>query len=234
MRVRVVWKSKGLLSHGQGTEAEAPPRALVDLRAQVLWGVDDGPRSLAQSTAMLQVAADHGTTDIVVAPRASFEYPFDPSLIARRVEEIRAHWDGPVRIHTGCAFHFGLGNIRDALANPHKYTINGGNHLLVEFPDVMVPPASEDILNKVRAKGIVPIICHPERNPILQRSPERLQAWISMGCLLQVTARSISGHFGKTAQQCAWYLIRVGMVHVIASAAFDASHRPRVSMGRGD
>jgi protein-tyrosine phosphatase len=72
----------------------------------------------------------------------------------------------------------------------------------------------------------VPVISHPERNPILQRCPERLQAWISMGCVLQVTARSLSGHFGPIEQTYAWNLLGSGMVHAIASDALDAFRRP--------
>lgn len=207
-------------------EIEAPPQALVDTCAHILWGVDDGPGGIDQSIAMLKVAVAHGTTDIVAASRASLEYPFDPEVIAQRVAEIRSRCDGSIRIHTGCALHFGLGNIRDALTHPHKYAINGKTHLLVEFSDVVIPPATEDILDKFRAKGIVPVICHPERNPILQRWPERLQAWITQGCVLQVTARSLSGHFGPIEQRCAWDLLGAGMVHTIASDAHDALHRP--------
>jgi protein-tyrosine phosphatase len=207
-------------------EMEVPPQALIDTCAHILWGVDDGPSGIDQSIAMLKVAAEHGTTDIVAASRASFEYPFDPQVIAQRLDEIKARCDDSIRIHTGCALHFGLGNIRDALANPHKYAINGRNHLLVEFSDVVIPPATEDILDKFRAKGIVPVIGHPERNPILQRWPERLQAWITQGCVLQVTARSLSGHFGPIEQRCAWDLLGAGMVYAIASDAHDAFHRP--------
>ena len=226
MKVRVVWKPGGIRNGALDREMEAPPQALVDSCAHILWGVDDGPGGIDQSLAMLKVAAEHGTTDIVAAPRASLEYPFDPQVIAKRADEIRARCRGSIRIHTGCALHFGLGNIRDALANPQKYAINGRTHLLMEFSDVVIPPASEDILAKFRAKGIVPVISHPERNPILQRWPERLRAWISLGCVLQVTARSLSGHFGPIEQRCAWDLLAAGMVHSIASDAHDALHRP--------
>jgi protein-tyrosine phosphatase len=226
MKVRVIWKPAGRRKGSGEVETEVPPQALVDTCAHILWGVDDGPAGLDQSIAMLKVAVEHGTTDIVAASRANFEYPFDAAVIAQRVDEIRTHFDGALRIHTGCAFHFGLGNIRDALANPHKYAINRKTHLLVEFSDVVIPPATEDILEKFRAKGIVPVIGHPERNPILQRCPERLRAWISIGCVLQMTARSLSGHFGTIEQRYAWNLLGSGMVHSIASDAHDAFRRP--------
>ena len=168
---------------------------------------------------MLKAAAAHGTTDIVATPSASFEHPFDPAIVAQRLDELRARSDGSIRIHSGCDFHFGYGNIRDGLVNPRKYAINGLNHLLVEFPDTVIPPATDEILGKFRRENLVPIIAHPERNPILQQSIERLKTWIAMGCVLQVTARSLSGHFGKVEQQCAWDLVREGWVYVIASDA---------------
>lgn len=226
MKVHVVWKTGSIGNRARGAEMEPPPQALVDTCAHILWGVDDGPAGIEQSIAMLKVAVEHGTTDIVAASSASLEYPFEPQIIAQRMDGLTARCDGSIRIHSGCALHFGFGNIRDALASPQKYAINGRTHLLVEFSDVVIPPVTEEILEKFRVKGIVPIVVHPERNPILQRCPERLQTWISMGCSLQVTARSLSGHFGPIEQRCAWDLLGNGMVHAIASDAHDAFHRP--------
>ena len=226
MKVRVVWKSGSLLGRHHDGEADAPPQALVDLSSHILWGLDDGPVDLDSSVAMLRVAAEHGTTDIVATTRARFENQLAPQIIAQRLEELRARCDVLIRIHTGCDFHFGYANIRDALANPHKYTINGLNHLSVEFADHSIPPGTEEILASFRKEGLVPIISHPERHPILQHSIERLKSWISRDCVLQVTARSLSGYFGKVEQQCAWNLLREGMVYVIASDARDVLHNP--------
>src|SRR5512141_118009 len=104
---------------------------LVDLRAHILWGLDEGPVDVDQSLAMLRVAAEHGTTDIVATPRVSFERPFDPEIIAQRLRELRARYDGSEHIHTGCDFYFGFTNIRAALHNPRKYTINRQKYLML-------------------------------------------------------------------------------------------------------
>jgi protein-tyrosine phosphatase len=226
MKVRLVWKPGGLRDRHRNAEADAPPGGLVDVRSHILWGLGDGPPSLDQSITMLKLAAEHGTTDIVATPSASFECRFDSQIVDERLAEVRTRCDGFIRIHNGCDFHFSIGNIRDALANPQKYTINRMNFLLVEFSDVVIPPATEEILRKFLAKGITPVIGHPERNPILQRSTERLQAWISLGCVLQITARSLSGHFGKGEQRCAWDLLRQGMGYVIASDARGMIQNP--------
>ena len=124
MKVRIVWKPGGLTDRHRNADADTPPRALVDIRSHILRGLDDGPRNLDQSLAMLKLAAKQGTTDIVATPSASFECRFDPQIVAERLAEVRARCGDLIRIHSGSDFHFSFGNIRDALANPQKYTIN--------------------------------------------------------------------------------------------------------------
>jgi protein-tyrosine phosphatase len=72
----------------------------------------------------------------------------------------------------------------------------------------------------------VPVITHPERNPILRGSQQRLQKWIEMGCLLQVAAQSLTDRFGKAPRESAWALPRNSLVHFIASDAHDTEQRP--------
>ena len=166
-----------------------------------------------------------GTTDIVASPHANSEYHYDGKTVDERIEEL-AKLEKIPRIHRGCDFHLSLENIQDALRDHTKYTINGLNYMLVEFADAFIPPATEEILRQFVARGIVPIVTHPERNPILSRSMVRLEKWTTMGCLIQVTAQSLTDRFGKAAQEAAWGLLRKGLVHFIASDAHDTVHRP--------
>jgi protein-tyrosine phosphatase len=71
-----------------------------------------------------------------------------------------------------------------------------------------------------------PIIAHPERNPILQRKAPELRSWVEHGCLLQVTASSLFGRFGRRAETAAHDLVSRGLVHLLASDAHDCVHRP--------
>src|SRR5579862_2755979 len=203
MKVRIVWTHGGLFAPGPTPPPAVCPQAFVDIHSHVLWEMDDGSRSLDETMAMLQMAADNGTTDIVCTPHANFEYQYDPEIISERLELLRSQPNLPVRLHRGCDFHMSIGNIWDALETPEKYTINGLNYLLVEFADVLIPPSTEEVLRRFLERSIVPIVTHPERNRILQNSVERLQEWVSMGCLVQLTANSLTGGFGKVARRTA-------------------------------
>ena len=188
--------------------------------------MDDGSHDLAESLAMLKMAFEHGTSDIVATPHASFRYKFDSRLVAERLRELQEASGGLPKVHSGCDFHLSAANINDLLDNPRKYTINGLTYLMVEFPDMQISPATEQILQRFLDLEVIPVITHPERNPILQTAPERLRDWASMGCLVQITAQSLWDRFGKDAQESSWMLLRQGLVHVIASDAHDTVHRP--------
>ena len=237
MKVRVRWKRRG---SGAGEESEAAPQpllasagddpvpqAFVDIHSHILWGMDDGSKSIEESLAMLAIAAENGTTDIVATPHANSRYKFEPPVIAERIAALQQRLpEGLPRIHSGCDFHLNVPNVQDALLHPAKYTINGLSYLMVEFPDLMIPPTSEEILRRLVGAGITPVITHPERNIYLSRDLERLQSWCAMGCLLQITAQSVTDRFGQDAKKSAWTLLKMGMAHVIASDGHDPKNRP--------
>ena len=206
---------------------------MIDIHSHIIWGVDDGARNREDSIAMLRLAAETGTTDIVATPHCDRQYKFDPAVRDERIRELMDATGGVPRIHPGCDFRLSFDNIQIALQEPARFTINGLRYLLVEFEDVLIPPTTEEIFRRFMEREICPVITHPERNPILQGSFERLQSWKQMGCLLQVTAQCLTDRFGKAAQESAWELLRRGLVHVVASDGHDTGHRPpRLDLAR--
>lgn len=108
-------------------------------------------------------------------------------------------------------------------------TLNdGGRYLCLELPDTVIPPATEELVFQMTARGLTPILTHPERNPIFYRNPARLKRLLSLGCLAQITARSLTGGFGWGVRRFTKKLLREGLVHVMASDAHSAGHRPPV------
>jgi protein-tyrosine phosphatase len=199
---------------------------MIDIHSHILWGIDDGPNSLDDSLEMLQAAAAAGTTDIVATPHANSRYQFKPATIALRIKELRGSHSGLPRIHSGCDFHLSSLNIEDALLNTTKYTVNAGQYLLVELPEIFSHASITHILQRLLDEGMVPIVTHPERNSVLQRSLETLDRWIDLGCLIQITAQSLTGRFGKVAKRAAFSCLRTGRAHFVASDAHDVSDRP--------
>ena len=203
---------------------------MVDIHSHILWGLDDGAKSFEQSLEMLRISVESGVTDIVATPHSNAEYTYSPGLMRERVTQLREAGTSMPAIHTGCDFHLSFENVDHALREPAKYSIGGRQYILVECPNFRVGPETETVLGRLLDTGLIPVVTHPERNPVLQRDMERLSAWVNLGCLIQVTALSITGGFGRSAHTSAVQLLKRGIVHFVASDAHDPVHRtPRLT-----
>ncbi|HOL70193.1 MAG TPA: hypothetical protein PKW45_02010 [Bryobacteraceae bacterium] len=206
---------------------------MIDIHSHVLPGLDDGSPDLKESLRMLEIAAAAGTTDLVATPHANLQYGFDPSIVTRKLAELQASAPPTIRLHYGCDLHLTPDNVRDALANPERYTINHRRYLLVEFPDILIPKTTAGIFSSMLEAGIVPVITHPERNFLLHSRLDELAGWVAQGCLVQVTAQSFLGRFGSEARAVCKELMKRGLVHIVASDAHDSKDRPpRLDLAR--
>jgi protein-tyrosine phosphatase len=199
---------------------------LIDIHSHVLYGVDDGALTLEDSLAMIRMAAEHGTTALVATPHASPTYRFEPELVAERVAALAAASEGILELYAGCDFHLSYDNIQDAIDNPTKYTINHKNYLLVEFSDLLIFKNTPAIFTHLGDAGMVPVITHPERNGLLRQRVEEIAAWVHSGACVQVTAQSLTGGFGRRAQEFCRVLLDRGLVHFTASDGHDCVNRP--------
>lgn len=198
---------------------------MIDIHSHILPALDDGSHSSHESLAMVQMAAAAGTTDIVATPHANHEYRFDPDAVEQAIAGLQAAVGDTPRIHYGCDFQLNPENIEDAIRSPRKYSINHRSYLLVEFSDFLIPKNTVEIFARMTRAGLRPIVTHPERNQLLQARMPELSQWVSQGALIQVTAQSLLGRFGKSAKVAAHELMWSGLVHFLASDAHDLEYR---------
>ena len=201
---------------------------LIDLHSHVLPGLDDGAPDQATAIAMCRMAADSGTTDLVLTPHNNTRYAFDPDRVEEARQELQTAVGQSIHLHRGCDLHLSTQNVEAALADPSRYTINGHDYLLVEFSDDLLVQGTSEIFGRFRDAGITPVITHPERNRHLRRNLRRLARWIQRGCRIQVTAQSLLGNFGESAQEAAIRMMDAQLVHFVASDAHNLKGRPPV------
>jgi protein-tyrosine phosphatase len=199
---------------------------MIDIHCHILPGLDDGAGSEEISVGMAEMAIEEGVTHIICTPHANSRYNFDPALIEQRRTALQSKYEGKLTFGTGCDFHMSFENLQTIREHPSRFTLNQKNYLLVEFADFSIPQSLDQELHKLQLAGITPIITHPERNPLIRTKPERLFQWLRQGCYAQVTAQSIAGKFGRTAQDAAERWLAAGVFHFIASDAHNITSRP--------
>lgn len=205
---------------------------MIDIHHHLLPGLDDGARDLDTSLMMVEMALADGITHIVCTPHASHHFRFQPernaALFAEVQDAINARLGDVITLGLGCDFHLMFDNIEDAQQHPTRYTINGHNYLLVEFPDSAISPNTAQTFYQLSLSGMTPIITHPERNLILARQPERMYEWLQAGALIQVTASALVERFGPLAARTAHWLLDHNWVHFLATDAHNTQSRPPV------
>jgi protein-tyrosine phosphatase len=202
----------------------------VDVHCHCLPGLDDGPATLADAVALCEVLVADGFTHVVATPHQLGRYDGrnEPDQVRAAAMELRSalaeraiplHVDigADVRIDERLVPMFRKGQVL-SVADNRRY-------LLLELPhEVFLDPRR--VISDLRREGVTTILTHPERHPHLQRHPEAMLPWIEMGTVVQLTAGSVIGDFGATAQRVAWQMLQRGWVSIIATDAHDTVRRP--------
>lgn len=199
---------------------------MYDIHHHLLYGLDDGPSTVEKSVAQAEMAIADGITHIVCTPHSSDRYTYQPEENATRLAELRSRLGGRVQLGMGCDFHLSYENIEDAVNHPAKYSINGGPFLLIEFPDFGIPNRISEAMYELRLAGMTLIITHPERNPTLRTKTEKIADWLRAGHLIQITAGSVTGRFGRSAAKFAEDMLAKRWVHFLATDAHNTESRP--------
>ncbi|HVB88488.1 MAG TPA: CpsB/CapC family capsule biosynthesis tyrosine phosphatase [Candidatus Dormibacteraeota bacterium] len=199
---------------------------MIDIHCHILYGLDDGAESFEISCAMAEMAIDDGVTHIIGTPHSDSTYTFMPELVRQRRDELQARFEGRLVFATGCDFHLSFENLQEIRENSARFTLNQKSYLLVEFADYSIPPSLDQALHQLQLAGLHPIVTHPERNPLIRAQPERLFTWLRQGCYAQITAQSLLGKFGQSAQERAEQWLDAGAVHFVASDAHNVESRP--------
>lgn len=197
---------------------------MVDVHCHILPGVDDGAKSWEIAEEMCRMAHADGITHIVASPHSNNEFQYDRTAHEERLAELQSRVP-QMRFSLGCDMHLSFDNIEAALSDTRRFAIGNTRYLLVEFSEFSIPRSIENVLQDLQGAGLIPIVTHPERNPVMQRHPDMVERLANLGCLVQVTANSITGFWGSTPKKMSESLIKKGLVDLVASDAHDTRRR---------
>jgi len=193
---------------------------MIDVHCHILPEVDDGAKSWEIAREMCRMAAADGIEYVVATPHANDRFPFNRPFLATKLDQLRCIEATP-RLGLGCDFHLSYENVQDALIRPEYYAIEGTRYMLVELSNFSIPAQIEDTFSMMGDASITPIITHPERNPILQQTQQRILRWVEMGCAVQVTASALTGFWGDRVSRAAEWLFKRDAVHILATDAHE-------------
>jgi protein-tyrosine phosphatase len=204
---------------------------MIDLHCHMLPGIDDGPKTMDKALDMARYAVEQGIQRSVMTPHIQpgsydndshsiqsayqgFKEALKQAAIPLQIEmaaEVRVCAELPILINQGKV--------------PFLGQWQGMQLILLEFPHDHVPLGADKLINWLLDRNILPLIAHPERNQAIMRRPDKILPFLEMGCLIQLTAGSITGLFGEDSRKCALLYIEQDRVTAIATDAHNLHKR---------
>ena len=205
---------------------------MIDLHCHLLPGIDDGPEDLATALLLARHAVASGIRVSAVTPHMhSGRYDNQAANIRRAAQAFQQTLDAEgiaLKILAAAEVRLDHEILTWVAAEqiPFLGQWQGERVMLLELPHSHVPVGADKLVAWLRKQNIRPMIAHPERNKDILRSVDKLQPFVQMGCLLQVTAGAVAGGFGEYARLRAVDLLEKGWVTVLASDAHNMEARP--------
>lgn len=204
---------------------------MIDLHCHLLPGIDDGSPDLETSLAMARMAVADGITHTACTPHVTpGVYDNTAATIAELTVELqsRLHEQGiALTICTGADVHIAPDLPRKLLGGTVP-VINGTRYFLLEPPHHVAPPRLDLLVRALVAAGLVPLITHPERLGWIESHYSLMATLVAEGALIQLTAGSITGGFGRRAKYWAEKMLDEALADIVASDAHNLTGRPPI------
>lgn len=185
----------------------------TDRHCHILYGVDDGAKSLEDALAVLAYDEEIGINEVWCTPHIMEDVPNTTEALKQRFAELQEAYKGPIKLHL--AAEYMLDTLFEERFNAGDLLTMEDNTLLVETSTWNPPADMTGTLRKIQKAGYRPLLAHPERYRYMtEQGYERLH---KMGIHFQLNLGSLVGYYGETAMRKAHELLEKGWYSEIGS-----------------
>ncbi len=207
---------------------------MIDIHSHIVFDVDDGPKTIEDSRALLEesyrqgvrtiISTSHRRKGMFETPEAKIEENF------KQVQELAKEIADDLTILYGAEIYY-TSDILDKLEQEKIPRLAGSQYALIEFS--MITPYKEihTALSNVLRLGVTPVVAHIERYHCLENDEKKVRDLINMGCYTQINSSSVLkpklfGDTYKFMKKRAQFFLEKDLVHFVASDMHNLDPRP--------
>ena len=198
---------------------------LYDIHTHIVFGVDDGSRSIEESIEMIKQYIDSGFSGIIATSHYDKgRYLATKDKVLNGVEKIKEELERQnidFEIYPGNEIQIDTDTIKD-INDGKVMRLNNSRYVLCELPFLTKPNYAENLFYEMQLNGWVPIIAHAERYSYVQEDPEYLLPFIKSGCLVQMNLSSLNR---PDSRDVSYKLLERNMVHLLGTDAHQSKWR---------
>lgn len=189
---------------------------MIDIHSHLLFGVDDGSRTLEESVHVIKKLSEVGYTDIILTPH----YINDSTYVSTREENLdvlKRLKVGLIRNNVNVNLYLGNeiyidSEIANLLKNNIISSLNDTKYLLIELPMSGENEIYYDVFLDLINMGYKVILAHPERYISFQKDFNKVYELKELGVLLQSNVGSILGDYGRGAKKTIKRLLKENLI----------------------
>ena len=185
----------------------------VDRHTHILFGVDDGVKTLDDALAVLAVEEAAGISDVWCTPHVMEDMPNTTKVLKERFLLLKAAYKGRIRLHLAAEYMIDT-LLEERLQNGDLLTMED-DILLVETSTVAGPIGLHGILADMMKAGYRPLLAHPERYRYLKN--EDYEKLHGSGVRFQLNLPSLLGYYGETVRARAEWILKQGWYEAFGS-----------------
>ena len=194
---------------------------MKDIHSHILYGIDDGAKTIEESLNILTKAEAEGITDIVLTPHYIKKSNYNCNNINKQnlfkilQKEIKKNKIN-IKLYLGNEVMIDE-DIINLIKTKEIMPINNTKYVLIEFPMHNYNQNIDNIIFDMVRNNYIPIIAHPERYSYIQNNISKVDEFIQMGAILQGNYLSLLSRYGKTAKKTLIKLLKINKISILAS-----------------
>ena len=196
---------------------------MIDVHNHILFGIDDGAKTLEDSIEIIKEAYKVGYKELILTPHFIEKSEYNCNNLGkitrfRSLQEYVKDFGIPVKLYLGNEVHI-HDNIIENIEEGNIMTLNASKYLLLELPFRNRNYKVEEIIFELTRHDITPVIAHVERYRYMTEYD--VSKMIELGCLIQGNALSLIGKYGREAEENLKKYLKMNLIHVLASDAHN-------------
>jgi len=201
---------------------------MIDMHSHILFGADDGARTIGDSLALINEEIVKGVSQIILTPHCSKRH--GAAGIDKIVENFNALKNSivaenlKVTLHLGCEVYLDS-DYYDTIWKEPIITLADSDYILIEFSVTNTPKNIPEICYEAKLKGYIPIIAHVERYDILYNDNQLIKNILNEGAHFQINASAVINKESRESHKFVKFLLRNELVSFVASDVHNRTVR---------
>lgn len=202
------------------------PNDYVDIHSHLLFGIDDGAKTIEDTGFLMQSLIDIGISKCITTPH-TIEHVWDntcDSILKKHLEVKTLLPELTSELSLGVASEYMINDHFISLFKSGQLLTLKEKYVLIEMSYLSPPLQLYEILFDLQIAGYQPVLAHPERYNFYHNNFSEYEKLKKSGCYFQLNLLSLVGYYGPEVSETAKKLLKKGMIDFTGSDVHHNNH----------